>query len=67
MKAIVSLRNPRVLFGVLVLLVVATLIGISPWAQSSSWQRSQGAAWLDATLKQLRPLFMNDVPQPPTA
>lgn len=53
--------------GVLVLLVVATLIGISPWAQSSSWQRSQGAAWLDATLKQLRPLLMNDVPQPPTA
>jgi membrane protein required for colicin V production len=53
--------------GVLALLVVATVVGVSPWNQSPAWRSSQGASWLDAVLRQLRPLLSNDVSQPPTA
>ena len=53
--------------GLVVLLVVATLVGISPWSHSLAWQRSQGAAWLDAMLVALRPYFTNDTPPSPTA
>lgn len=54
--------------GLVVLLVVATVVGVSPWAQSTAWQRSQGAVWLNAVLQELRPLFMNDTsPQTSTA
>ena len=53
--------------GLVVLLVVATVVGISPWGQSPAWQRSQGVFWLNAVLHELRPLFINDVSQPVTA
>jgi membrane protein required for colicin V production len=53
--------------GLVVLLVAATVIGISPWGQSTAWQRSQGAVWLNAMLHELRPYFTNEVPQHPTA
>ena len=54
--------------GLLVLLVAATVVGISPWSQSTAWQRSQGAVWLNALLQELRPLFSNETPpQNPTA
>jgi len=54
--------------GLVVLLVVATVIGISPWGQSIAWQRSQGVAWLNTVLHELRPLFINESPpQHPTA
>lgn len=49
--------------GVVVLLVVATVVGISPWGQAGAWQRSQGVAWLNAVLHELKPLFINDVSQ----
>ncbi len=59
-------------FGVVrslvVLLVVATVIGISPWSRSMAWQRSRGVAWLNTVLHELRPLFIDDTPSPdPTA
>jgi membrane protein required for colicin V production len=53
--------------GVLVLLVIATIVGVSPWSQSAPWRGSQGAAWLDAAIRQLKPLFVNDAPPSPTA
>ena len=48
--------------GLLVLLVVATVVGISPWGQSTAWQLSQGVIWLNAVLQELRPLFINETP-----
>lgn len=54
--------------GLVVLLVAATVIGISPWGQSIAWQRSQGVAWLNTVLHELRPMFINDSsPQNSTA
>jgi len=54
--------------GLVVLLVVATVVGVSPWSGSIAWQRSQGVAWLNTVLHELRPLFINDTsPQHPTA
>ena len=49
--------------GLVVLLVVATVIGISPWAKSAAWQRSQGVAWLNGLLHELRPAFGGELPQ----
>ncbi|HEY9239039.1 MAG TPA: CvpA family protein [Burkholderiaceae bacterium] len=43
--------------GLVVLLLVAAVVGISPWARSAAWQRSQGVAWLNAVVDELRPLF----------
>lgn len=54
--------------GLVVLLVFATVIGVSPWSRSTPWQRSQGVAWLNTVLHELRPLFIFDTPpQNPTA
>lgn len=53
--------------GLVVLLVVATVVGISPWRESVAWTRSQGVVWLKAVLQELRPLFGNEVSQHPTA
>jgi membrane protein required for colicin V production len=49
--------------GLVVLLVVATAVGVSPLAKSTAWQRSQGAVWLNALLQELRPVFTNEVSQ----
>ena len=53
--------------GLVVLVVVATVVGVSPWAKSTAWQRSQGAVWLNALLQELRPVFTNEVSQYPSA
>jgi membrane protein required for colicin V production len=47
--------------GLVVLLVVATVVSVSPLALSGAWQRSQGAVWLQALLQELRPVFVNEV------
>jgi membrane protein required for colicin V production len=41
--------------GALLLLVVAAVVGLTPASQSSDWQRSHGAAWLQATVDGLKP------------
>jgi membrane protein required for colicin V production len=46
--------------GLVMLLVVATVVGVSPWASSTAWQHSQGAVWLNALLQELRPMIMLD-------
>jgi membrane protein required for colicin V production len=41
--------------GALLLLVVAAVVGLTPAAQSGDWQRSHGAALLQATVDGLKP------------
>jgi membrane protein required for colicin V production len=41
--------------GAVLLLVVAAVVGLTPAAQSLEWQRSHGAAWLQATVDGLKP------------
>ncbi len=53
--------------GLVVLLVVATAVGVSPLAKSMPWQRSQVAVWLNALLHELRPVFTNEIFQHPSA
>ena len=53
--------------GLVVLLIAVVLVGVSPWAKATMWQQSMGVAWLNAVVHELRPLFMNDVSQPPSA
>ncbi|MBP6777346.1 MAG: CvpA family protein [Piscinibacter sp.] len=43
--------------GVIVLLVVAAVAGVTPLASAPAWKRSQGAAWLNAALDGVRPLL----------
>jgi membrane protein required for colicin V production len=50
--------------GLVVLLIVAVVVGVSPWAKSVAWQRSQGVVWLNALLQELRPALGNELPQP---
>ena len=49
--------------GLLVLLVVAAVVAVSPLAKAAAWQRSQGAVWLTALLQELRPVFTDEVSQ----
>jgi membrane protein required for colicin V production len=46
-----------VLRGVIVLLVVAAVAGLTPIAAAAAWKQSQGAAWLNAALSGIRPLL----------
>lgn len=43
--------------GLLVLLAVAAVVGLTPMAGSSAWKQSQGAAWLNVALHGLKPLL----------
>jgi membrane protein required for colicin V production len=49
--------------GVLVLLAVATFVGLTPMAASAAWRQSQCAAWLNVALQGLKPLLPNDLSQ----
>ncbi len=53
--------------GLVVLLIAALVIGVSPWGRSPMWQQSMGAAWLNAMVQELRPMFLNDVSEHPQA
>jgi membrane protein required for colicin V production len=53
--------------GLVVLLIVAAVVGISPWGRSPAWQSSQGVAWLNAVVHELRPVFTNEVPSSPSS
>jgi membrane protein required for colicin V production len=46
-----------VLRGVVLLLAVATVVALTPAAQSQDWRTSQGARWLGLTLQAVKPLL----------
>jgi membrane protein required for colicin V production len=50
-----------VLRGVLVLLVGAAVIGLTPMAQSLAWKHSEFAPWLNAALHELKPLLPDEI------
>ena len=43
--------------GTLVLVVVATLVMLSPYADSTTWKKSHGALWLGLALEGLKPIL----------
>jgi membrane protein required for colicin V production len=49
--------------GGVLLLVVATVIALTPAARSPAWQDSQGAAWLGAMLHGLKPVLPESLAQ----
>ena len=50
-----------VLRGAVLLLAVASVVGLTPAAQSTVWRRSQGAQWLASSLQALKPLLPEPV------
>ncbi len=53
--------------GFFVLLLLALVLGFTPVAKWPSWQRSQGAAWLNAVVKEIMPWLPIEVTQHPSA
>ena len=49
--------------GLVLLLVIATLVAMTPAARSPAWGESQGAAWLDAMLQGLKPVLPSEIAQ----
>ena len=49
--------------GLIVLLAVATVVGLTPLSKSVAWQRSHGAPWLQAGLRGLKPVLPAEVSQ----
>ncbi len=43
--------------GVIVLLVLASLIGLTPLNESVAWRESAGVSWLNAALTEIKPLL----------
>jgi membrane protein required for colicin V production len=43
--------------GTLILVVAATLINLSPYANSTTWKSSHGALWLGMALEGLKPIL----------
>ena len=50
--------------GVLVLLALAAIISYTPATASDAWRESQGAAWLNAIVRELMPLLAPGTPGP---
>jgi len=49
--------------GVLLLMVLATVVALTPAAASPEWHRSQGAQWLAVAMQGLKPLLPPDIAQ----
>lgn len=49
--------------GVLLLMVLATVVALTPAATSPEWHRSQGAQWLAVAMHGLKPLLPPDIAQ----
>jgi membrane protein required for colicin V production len=47
--------------GGVLLLVVATVVLLTPWAKSSGWRTSHGAMWLNSALHGLKPVLPDTV------
>jgi len=45
--------------GIVLLLVLATVLSLTPAAQSQAWRGSVGAQWLSIMMQGLRPLLPN--------
>jgi membrane protein required for colicin V production len=46
-----------ILRGGVLLLAMATVVGLTPAAQSKSWREARGAQWLQQTLQAMKPLL----------
>jgi len=49
--------------GLVVLLVVTLLVGMSPLSDTAAWRASQGAGWLSGVLQGLRAVFTSEANQ----
>jgi membrane protein required for colicin V production len=49
-----------VLRGVVLLLAVTVVVGMTPWRDAPAWQQAQGAQWLQALLHMLKPVLPVD-------
>jgi membrane protein required for colicin V production len=49
--------------GLVVLLVLATVVGLTPLFKSIAWQQSQGAMALNSVLRGLKPMLPPEVSQ----
>jgi membrane protein required for colicin V production len=43
--------------GMIVLLTLATVVGLTPLMKSAAWQQSIGAVWLNSVLRGLKPML----------
>jgi membrane protein required for colicin V production len=49
--------------GMVVLLAVATVVGLTPLSKSAAWQASQGRSWLQAAMQVLKPVLPSQLSQ----
>jgi membrane protein required for colicin V production len=47
--------------GMIVLLALATVIGLTPLMKSVAWQQSVGAVWLQSVLRGLKPVLPSEI------
>jgi membrane protein required for colicin V production len=47
--------------AVIVLLALATVVGLTPLMNAPAWQQSQGSVWLQAMLRGIRPMLPPEV------
>jgi membrane protein required for colicin V production len=47
--------------GMIILLALATVVGLMPLKKSAAWQQSLGAVWLNSVLRGLKPVLPPDI------